>query len=82
MSVVMYFRESMLECGSKKYEDARRNFVNMRRLNKEHPQWHEGWNGVSPGMWDTEEWGRYLGNNGLLDEAEEVLNKLGIDADH
>jgi hypothetical protein len=80
MSVVMYFRESMLECGSKKYEDARRNFVNMRRLNKEHKQWHEGWNGVSPGMWDTEEWGRYLGNNGLLDEAEEVLNKLGIDA--
>jgi hypothetical protein len=78
MSVVMYFRESMLECGSKKYEDARRSFVYMRKNNKEHPLWHEGWNGVSPSMWDTEEWGQYLGNNGLLDEAEEVLNKLGI----
>lgn len=78
MSVVMYFRESMLECGSKKYEDARKNFVYMRKANKEHELWHEGWNGVSPGMWDTEEWANYLGNNGLTDEAEEVLNKLGI----
>jgi hypothetical protein len=78
MSVVMYFRESMLECGSKKYEEARKNFVYMRRNNKEHELWHEGWNGVSPGMWDGEEWGRYLGNNGLLDEAEEVLGKLGL----
>ena len=77
MSVVMYFRESMLECGSKKYEEARRSFVYMRRDNKEHPLWKEGWNGVSPGMWDTEEWGQYLGNNGLLDDAEEVLNKIG-----
>jgi hypothetical protein len=73
----MYFRESMLECGSKKYEEARRSFVYMRRDNKEHPSWREGWNGVSPGMWDTEEWGEYLGNNGLLNEAEEVLHKLG-----
>ena len=28
-------------------------------------------------MWDTEEWANYLGNNGLTDEAEEVLNKIG-----
>jgi len=77
MSVVMYFRESMLECGSRKYEDTRRSFVYMRANNKEHPLWKEGWNGVSPGMWDTEEWGEYLGNNGLTDEAEEVLSKIG-----
>ena len=77
MSVVMYFRESMLECGSKKYEEARKNFVYMRKNNKEHPLWQENWNGVSPVMWDTEEWANYLGNNGLTDEAEEVLNKLG-----
>jgi hypothetical protein len=49
----------------------------MRRDNKEHSLWHTGWNGVSPGMWDTEEWANYLGNNGLTDEAEEVLNKIG-----
>jgi len=77
MSVVMYFRESMSQCGSKKYEEARKNFGYMRRNDKEHPLWKEGWNGVSPGMWDTEEWGNYLGNNGLLDDAEEVLSKLG-----
>jgi len=77
MSVVMYFRESMLECGSKKYEEARKNFVYMRKNNREHPLWNESWNGVSPSMWDTEEWANYLGNNGLLDEAEEVLNKIG-----
>ena len=77
MSVVMYFRESMISCGPKKYEEARKNFVYMRRDDKTHPLWHSGWNGVSPGMWDTEEWGNYLGNNGLLAEAEEVLNKIG-----
>ena len=79
MSVVMYFRESMLNCGSRKYEDCRREFVYMRRDNKEHPLWHEGWNGVSPSMWDTEEWANYLGHNGFLEEANEVLNKLGLE---
>jgi hypothetical protein len=79
MSVVMYFRESMLSCGSRKYEECRREFVYMRRDNKEHPLWHESWNGVSPSMWDTEEWANYLGHNGFLAEANEVLNKLGLE---
>ena len=79
MSVVMYFRDSMLSCGSRKYEECRREFVYMRRDNKEHPLWHESWNGVSPGMWDTEEWANYLGHNGFLVEANEVLNSLGLE---
>jgi hypothetical protein len=79
MSVVMYFRESMLSCGSRKYEECRREFVYMRRDNKEHPLWHESWNGVSPGMWDTEEWANYLGHNGFLEQANEVLNSLGLE---
>jgi hypothetical protein len=79
MSVVMYFRDSMLNCGSRKYEECRREFVYMRRDNKEHKLWHESWNGVSPGMWDTEEWANYLGHNGFLAEANEVLNKLGLE---
>jgi len=82
MSVVMYFRDSMLECGSKKYEDTRKNFVYMRRDNKEHPLWHEGWNGVSPGMWDTEEWANYLGWNGFPHEANEILRSLGLEPAH
>jgi hypothetical protein len=79
MSVVMYFRESMLNCGSRKYEECRREFVYMRRDNKEHPLWHESWNGVSPGMWDTEEWANYLGNNGFHEQANEILNSLGLE---
>ena len=79
MSVVMYFRDSMLSCGSRKYEECRREFVYMRRDNKEHPLWHESWNGVSPGMWDTEEWANYLGHNGFLEQANEVLNSLGLE---
>jgi hypothetical protein len=57
----------MLELGSKEYEDCRYDFVEQRRLNKEHPgQLYEDgtqrhlWNGVSPSMWDSEEWYEYL----------------------
>lgn len=82
MSVVMYFRESMLACGSKQYEETRRKFVYMRKDNKEHPLWHEGWNGVSPGMWDSEEWANYLGWNGFPNEANELLEKLGLEPAH
>jgi hypothetical protein len=82
MSVVMYFRESMLNCGSKKYEETRRRFVYARKDNKDHPKWHQGWNGVSPSMWDTEEWANFLGNNGFHEEANELLHKLGLEPTH
>lgn len=59
-SVVCYFREKMLELGSKAYEDTRFNFVESRRLNKDHPEWRQLWNGISPGMWDSKEWIDYL----------------------
>jgi hypothetical protein len=67
VSLVCYFREKMLELGSKEYEDCRYEFVEQRRLNKEHPdqKYEDGsqrhlWNGVSPSMWDSEEWYEYL----------------------
>jgi hypothetical protein len=82
MSVVMYFREAMSSCESKKHEDTRRRFVYSRRDNKEHELWHNGWNGVSPGMWDTEEWANFLGHNGFHEDANEILHKLGIDPVH
>jgi hypothetical protein len=78
----MYFRDSMLSCGSKKYEETRKNFVYMRRDDKSHPLWHTGWNGVSPGMWDTEEWANYLGFNGFPHEANELLRSLGLEPAH
>jgi len=82
MSVVMYFRESMLNCGSKKYEETRKRFVYSRRDNKDHPLWHTGWNGVSPNMWETEEWANFLGNSGFPEQANEILHNLGLEPAH
>jgi hypothetical protein len=56
ISLVVYFREKMLELGTKEYEECRFDFVESRRLNKEHKEWRQLWNGVSPSMWDSEEW--------------------------
>ena len=77
VSLVCYFRENMLQLGSKQYEDCRYDFVESRRTNKEHPgqKYEDGsqrhlWNGVSPGMWDSQEWYDYceqkLGREELL----------------
>jgi hypothetical protein len=66
ISLVCYFREKMLELGSYEYENLRYQFVESRRLNKEHPG-HDGrhlWNGISEGMWESEEWYNYLKSNG------------------
>ena len=59
ISLVVYFREKMLELGSKQYEDTRFEFVEHRRLNHEHPMWRKLWNGVSEGMWESKEWYDY-----------------------
>lgn len=77
ISLVCYFREKMLELGSKEYEDCRFDFVESRRMNKEHPGHKNSdgsernlWNGVSSGMWDSEEWYEFcekrLGRETLL----------------
>jgi hypothetical protein len=75
LSLVLYTREPMVDCGSYAYEETRKNFTYSRRLNKEHSLWHEGWNGISPGMWESEDWGNYLALNGFPEEAEKILNK-------
>ena len=62
VSLVVYFREKMLELGTKVYEDTRKQFVEDRRRNKEHPEQRPLWNGVSPSMWDSEEWYEYCEN--------------------
>lgn len=70
ISIVCYFREKMLELGTKEYEDCRHDFVEQRKNNKEHPEWRQLWNGVSPGMWESDEWYDYcqikLGREELL----------------
>ena len=70
VSLVVYFREKMLELGSKQYEDTRYDYVESRRLNPEHPEQRKLWNGISPGMWEDKEWYDYceakLGREELL----------------
>lgn len=60
ISLVCYFRENMLELGSYEYETTREQFVVDRRSNKNHKYYRPLWNGVSPGMWDEQEWYDYL----------------------
>ena len=71
ISVVCYFREKMLLLGSKDYEDTRREYVDSRRLNKEHPMWRNLWNGISSGMWDEEEWYTFLSGKLGVDTVNE-----------
>jgi Oxygenase domain of the 2OGFeDO superfamily len=56
ISLVVYFREKMLELGSKEYEDTRYDFVEHRKNDKEHSEQRPLWNGVSAGMWESKEW--------------------------
>ena len=85
ISLVCYFREKMLELGSKQYEDCRFDFVEERRLNKEHKEWRPLWNGVGAGMWESKEWYDFceqrLGRDQLLKyhpEAEEANSLEGF----
>lgn len=64
MSLVFYFREDMMKLGSWDYEHLRRAYVDDRRKNESHNLWRPYWNGVSPHMWDEEEWFEYLTQHG------------------
>lgn len=64
ISLVCYFREKMLDLGEREYEDWRHHFIESRRLNKDHPLWVPGWNGVSPDWENSQEWFDYLKKNG------------------
>lgn len=70
ISLVCYFREKMLELGSKEYEDHRFNYVESRRKNKDHPLQRKLWNGISEGMWEEKEWYDYLEKNGGKEMVE------------
>jgi hypothetical protein len=82
VSLVVYLRENMLELGSYEYENTRYEYVESRRLNKEHPLWKKLWNGVSPGMWEEQEWYDYLRNKlGEEDLAKYHPNAVKADID-
>ena len=76
ISLVCYFREKMLELGSWEYEKARYDYVESRRKDSSHSLWHKLWNGVSPSMWDNQEWYDYLES----ELGETVLQKYHPEA--
>jgi hypothetical protein len=65
MTIVAYFREDMLETKGWEYEQLRKQFVDERRLNEQHKFWKPLWNGVSPDMWDNQEWFDYLQSHNI-----------------
>jgi hypothetical protein len=67
ISLVCYFREKMLELKSWEYEQLRKQFVEERRQNKDHEFWRPLWNGVSPNMWDSQEWFDYMEAHNMED---------------
>lgn len=67
ISIVCYFREKMLDLESYEYEALRKQYVEERRSNKSHKLYRPLWNGVSPGMWDDQEWYDYLHKHNMKD---------------
>lgn len=74
MTLVLYFREKMLDCESKIIEDLRYEFVEYRRTNENHPLQRKAWNGVSPAMFSSQEWVDFLLMNGMNDYVKELLD--------
>jgi hypothetical protein len=83
ISLVCYFREKMLELGSKEYEDIRYDFVEHRKNDKEHPEQRPLWNGVSAGMWESKEWYDFcekkLGRDELLKYHPEAKEQQSLE---
>lgn len=68
-SIVCYFREGMLELGTKEYEDCRRSFVEKKKKEKG----DRYFNGVIEGMWKSKDW---------YDYCREVLGQETLDKYH
>lgn len=66
VSLVVYLREGMLELGSYEYEKCREDFIEGRRLNPNHPEQRYKWNGISPGVFTSQE---------FYDHVEKTLGK-------
>lgn len=77
LTLVCYFREKMVDLKSWDYEMLRKQFVEERRTNKDHKLQRPLWNGVSPGMWDDQEWFDYMKKHNMPDPyAKEATASL------
>lgn len=59
VSVVMYFREEMLTCGTQREENLRKSFIYERKAKFAEYNEKSNWNGISPGIWQSDEWKKY-----------------------
>ena len=77
LTLVCYFREKMVDLKSWDYEMLRKHYVEERRQNKDHKFHRPLWNGVSPGMWDDQEWYDYMKKHNMPDPyAKEATASL------
>lgn len=60
VSLVAYCRQDMILGGTKDYEDTRRDYVESCRANTSHSHYRPLFNGVWPGMWNSQEWKEFL----------------------
>jgi hypothetical protein len=77
LTIVAYFREKMAELKSWEYELLRKQFVDERRLNKNHQLQRSLWNGVSEAMWESQEWYDYMKKNNMNDPY--LIEKVSLD---
>jgi hypothetical protein len=66
----------MVDLESWDYEQLRKQYVEERRLNKNHKLQRPLWNGVSPKMWEEQEWYDYMSAHNMKDPyaAEEFAS--------
>jgi hypothetical protein len=57
----------MLDLKEWDYENLRKQYVDERRMNKDHPLHRHLWNGVSANMWDEQEWFDYMKAHNIAD---------------
>lgn len=76
MTIVAYFREKMTELKSWDYEQLRKQYVDERHSNKNHKFWRPMWNGVSPGMWEEQEWFDYMKKHNVENPYDKTVSNL------
>jgi hypothetical protein len=57
----------MVDLKSWDYEQLRKRYIDERRMNKSHKYYRPLWNGVSPDMWNEQEWYDYMKANNMED---------------
>jgi hypothetical protein len=66
----------MSELKSWDYEQLRKQYVEERRQNHYHKFYRPLWNGVSPGMWEDQEWYDYMKKHNMPDPYGKSTSSL------